>query len=39
VVAPLSSDAYLLVALQPSANLAALLFELRRHRSQISALV
>jgi uncharacterized protein len=39
VVTALSQDAYLLVLLQPSANLAALLYELRRHRTQISALV
>lgn len=39
VVASLSADAYLLVLLQPQANLASLLFELRRHRAQISALV
>lgn len=39
VVASLSADAYLLVLLQPHANLASLLFELRRHRAQIAALV
>lgn len=39
VVTALSHDAYLLVLLQPTANLAALLYELRRHRAQISALV
>lgn len=39
VVSSLSTDAYLLVLLQPTANLASLLYELRRHRSQISALV
>ena len=39
VVCALSGDAYLLVLLQPTANLAALLYELRRHRTQISALV
>jgi predicted regulator of Ras-like GTPase activity (Roadblock/LC7/MglB family) len=39
VVSALSPDAYLLVLLQPQANLAALLYELRRHRAQISALV
>lgn len=39
VVASLSSDAYLLVLLQPNANLASLLYELRRHRAQIAALV
>lgn len=39
VVTALSSDAYLLVLLRPSANLASLLYELRRHRAHISALV
>lgn len=39
VVSPLSDEAYLLVLLQPEANLAALLYELRRHRAQIAALV
>jgi uncharacterized protein len=39
IVSALSSDAFLLVLLQPHANLAALLYELRRHRTQISALV
>lgn len=39
VVTALSHEAYLLVLLQPTANLAALLYELRRHRTQISALV
>lgn len=39
VVSALSADAFLLVLLQPTANLAALLYELRRHRAQISALV
>ncbi|MCO4101401.1 MAG: hypothetical protein HEQ38_18805 [Gemmatimonas sp.] len=39
IVTALSTDAYLLVLLNPSANLASLLFELRRHRAQISALV
>lgn len=39
VVSALSNEAYLLVLLQPSANLASLLYELRRYRSQISALV
>ena len=39
VVTALSNEAYLLVLLQPSANLAALLYELRRYRTQISALV
>jgi predicted regulator of Ras-like GTPase activity (Roadblock/LC7/MglB family) len=39
IVTSLSSDAFLLVLLQPEANLASLLFELRRHRAQLSALV
>ncbi len=39
VVSALSADAFLLVLLQSTANLAALLYELRRHRDQISALV
>jgi predicted regulator of Ras-like GTPase activity (Roadblock/LC7/MglB family) len=39
VVTALSADAFLLVLLHPSANLASLLYELRRHRTQISALV
>lgn len=39
VMTRLSQDAFLLVLLQPSANLAALLYELRRHRQQIAALV
>jgi predicted regulator of Ras-like GTPase activity (Roadblock/LC7/MglB family) len=39
VVTVLSTEVYLLVLLQPTANLAALLYELRRHRAQIAALV
>jgi uncharacterized protein len=39
VVTAISTDAYLLVLLQPTANLAAMLYELRRHRAQIAALV
>lgn len=39
VVSALSNEAYLLVLLQPTANLAGLLYELRRYRSQLSALV
>lgn len=39
VLSALSHDAYLLVLLKPSANLAGLLFELRRYRTQLSALV
>ena len=39
VVTAVSPDALLLVLLQPTANLAALLYDLRRHRAQIAALV
>lgn len=39
VVTAVSPDALLLVLLQPAANLAALLYDLRRHRAQIAALV
>lgn len=39
IVCALSADAFLLVLLQPSANLASLLFDLRRHRAQLAALV
>lgn len=39
VVANLSSEAMLLVLLQPSANLGALIAEIRQHRSHIAALV
>jgi predicted regulator of Ras-like GTPase activity (Roadblock/LC7/MglB family) len=39
VVTSVSPDALLLVLLNPSANLAAMLFDLRRHRAQIAALV
>lgn len=39
VVCPLSPDAILLVVLRADANLAALVYELRRHRAQIAALV
>ncbi len=39
VVSALSSDAYLLVVLRASANLGSLLYELRRHRTHLSALV
>jgi predicted regulator of Ras-like GTPase activity (Roadblock/LC7/MglB family) len=38
VVAAVSSEALLLVLLRPGANLASLLFDLRRHRPQIAAL-
>lgn len=39
VVSSLSADAMLLVLVQPSANVGQLLFELRRHRANIAALV
>ena len=39
VVTSVSPDALLLVLLLPTANLAAMLFDLRRHRAQIAALV
>ena len=39
VAASVSADALLLILLAPSANLAALLYDLRRHRAQIAALV
>ena len=39
IVASLSHEALLLVLLDPSANLPALLYDLRRHRAQIAALV
>jgi len=39
VVAALSRDVYLLIVLQPSADLGSLVYELRRHRTQLSALV
>jgi predicted regulator of Ras-like GTPase activity (Roadblock/LC7/MglB family) len=39
VVAALSQDAILLVLLDTRANLAALLYDLRRHRAQIAAIV
>jgi len=39
VVSALSADAFLIVSLQPNANLASLLYELRRFRTQIAALV
>lgn len=39
VVTAVSADALLLVLLRPSANLASLLYDLRRHRAQIAALV
>jgi predicted regulator of Ras-like GTPase activity (Roadblock/LC7/MglB family) len=38
-VAALSQDAILLVLLDTRANLAALLYDLRRHRAQIAAIV
>ena len=39
VVTSVSPDALLLVLLRPTANLAAMLYDLRRHRAQIAALV
>jgi hypothetical protein len=39
VVTSVSADALLLVLLRPSANLSAMLFDLRRHRAQIASLV
>jgi predicted regulator of Ras-like GTPase activity (Roadblock/LC7/MglB family) len=38
VVSAVSAEALLLVLLRPGANLASLLFDLRRHRPQIAAL-
>jgi hypothetical protein len=39
IVTVLSSDALLLVLVQPTANIGQLLFELRRNRDRIAALV
>ena len=39
VMATISSEAVLLVMLRPTADLGALLFDLRRHRANIAALV
>jgi predicted regulator of Ras-like GTPase activity (Roadblock/LC7/MglB family) len=39
VICALSSEAVLLVMVQPSANLGQLLYELRRNRANIAALV
>ncbi|MEP6690157.1 MAG: roadblock/LC7 domain-containing protein [Gemmatimonadaceae bacterium] len=39
VISALTPDALLLVLARPSANVGALLYELRRHREQIAALV
>jgi predicted regulator of Ras-like GTPase activity (Roadblock/LC7/MglB family) len=39
LISVLSADAVLLVLLQPSANVGPLLFELRRNREHIAALV
>lgn len=39
VICALSADAVLLVLVQPSANLGQLLYELRRNRANIAALV
>jgi len=38
VISSVSTEALLLVVLRPGANLASLLFDLRRHRHQIAAL-
>jgi predicted regulator of Ras-like GTPase activity (Roadblock/LC7/MglB family) len=39
VIAAMSADAFLLVLVRPAADLGALLFDLRRHRANIAALV
>lgn len=39
VVAVLSDDAWLVVLVQPSTNVGALLFDIRRHRSAIAGLL
>lgn len=39
VISAISADAFLLVLVRREANLAQLLFDLRRHRAQIAALV
>ncbi len=39
IVTAVSADALMLVLLAPSANLASLLYDLRRHRAHIAALV
>lgn len=39
VVTAVSAEALLLVLLRPSANLSAMLYDLRRHRAQIAALI
>ena len=39
VMATISNEAVLLVMLRPTADLGALLFDLRRHRANIAALV
>jgi uncharacterized protein len=39
IVSSLSHEALLLVLLEPAANLPSLLYDLRRHRAQLSALV
>jgi predicted regulator of Ras-like GTPase activity (Roadblock/LC7/MglB family) len=39
VVAAVSAQAFLLVLVRPDANLSQLLFDLRRHRLQIAALL
>jgi len=39
IVTAASPDALLLVLLRPAANLSSLLYDLRRHRAQIAAIV
>jgi uncharacterized protein len=39
LISPFSDDAILLVLLQPSANVGQILFELRRNRERLAALV
>ena len=39
IVSVLSADALLIVLVQPSTNVGALLFDLRRHRSAIASLL
>ena len=39
LMAPLSSDAMLLVLVHASANIGSLLFDLRRHRANIASIV
>ncbi len=39
ILTAISTEAYLLVLLRPDANLSAILYDLRRHRAQIAAIV